>query len=1010
MVACSCVVLGCADDPVLRALTLVQKQRFTSGRFADSRHERSCIRPSARRGAARGTCGERHDGGRLREAELIAATAALHRSTATRVSDSGLRADALLELFWSSERPEGLERSVALLSEVARRTPSASAFNDLGVAKFARAEGGRGVIHLLDALESIEEALGIDTAFVPARFNRALILQGLHLNGSALLAWDAYLAREDSKPWRAEGRALRSALDSLPLGIPNSLDTQSARERGLILLGQALAARGSGATSTADSLTSLVHEVAESFRRIEGDASLTLALLALRQSRRGVLGEDRVASGLVALGAGLELHLQAAYDDAVPALTLAVTQLRGTLPAAEGWASYYLAAALVFSGKYAKAGAVLEHLLDGGLGYGPALRGKVHWIRGVSQVRRGAYELAMAEYRQALPLLEQAREFENASAVSYLLTETLLVSGERFPADEAALRGLTRLSQYRRSPYLTFHLVNVASMARENGSPRAALAVLDEALITASYRQQPHAVALVQLERARELATLSLLPPAWHAVGKARDAAQSIKNGSGRDRWMAETWLASARLHDDPIQARAAIDSAIRTLGVLRTDGDLARAKYQHAVVALRSADSASAWRSITESIDVLRRQLKRFVSTDSRAALWTTADEAFDLAIGLAVARGASMQALSLLEQSRALPWFGEERSQDLTNVKLHSNHEVVIAYAVLRDRLIVWALAADTSFVIVEAVQNDSLRALVQQRNRELETPGASNEAGRVLYDLLIRPLEPALSTFRTIVVVPDRELANVAFAALWDAHQSRYLVESHPIVTVPSITFFRDVEEFRRPSVSGVALVVGSPALDAPESAQLGDLVGARAEADQVARVLGVQPLIGNAARVDVVQRELGKASLFHFAGHAVTNFERPQQSFLALAPADGRNGRLTAAEIAKSRLSNLSLVVLSACRTLGPATRRGAPIAGLASSFLRAGAPAIVSTIGDVRDSDMQLVISSLYRHLNEGLGPSSALQRAQLEMMARSTAHPFNERRTWAALVYSGPST
>ena len=77
------------------------------------------------------------------------------------------------------------------------------------------------------------------------------------------------------------------------------------------------------------------------------------------------------------------------------------------------------------------------------------------------------------------------------------------------------------------------------------------------------------------------------------------------------------------------------------------------------------------------------------------------------------------------------------------------------------------------------------------------------------------------------------------------------------------------------------------------------------------------------------------------VFHFAGHAVANGDQPELSYLALASQHaGEVGILRAAEIGRLRLSNLQIVVLSACSTLNPRRSRMGAIAGLAYSFLRA----------------------------------------------------------------------
>src|SRR5260370_14870805 len=118
------------------------------------------------------------------------------------------------------------------------------------------------------------------------------------------------------------------------------------------------------------------------------------------------------------------------------------------------------------------------------------------------------------------------------------------------------------------------------------------------------------------------------------------------------------------------------------------------------------------------------------------------------------------------------------------------------------------------------------------------------------------------------------------------------------------------------------------------------------GAESEAHAVAGIYArVKVLTGATATHDSVVRSLGRYTVFHFAGHALFDPERPERSALLLAgPAE--SNRLEAGEIASMNLSNARLVVLSACRTLGSRASHNGARARLAVRVLRAGSPATV----------------------------------------------------------------
>jgi CHAT domain-containing protein len=71
--------------------------------------------------------------------------------------------------------------------------------------------------------------------------------------------------------------------------------------------------------------------------------------------------------------------------------------------------------------------------------------------------------------------------------------------------------------------------------------------------------------------------------------------------------------------------------------------------------------------------------------------------------------------------------------------------------------------------------------------------------------------------------------------------------------------------------------------------------------------------------------------------------------------------------------------------------------------LAYSFLRAGVPATVSTLWDVRDEDVANLLVDFHRRLVERKPAAEALRSAQREAIKKGSAP-----RAWAAFIYTGP--
>ena len=106
----------------------------------------------------------------------------------------------------------------------------------------------------------------------------------------------------------------------------------------------------------------------------------------------------------------------------------------------------------------------------------------------------------------------------------------------------------------------------------------------------------------------------------------------------------------------------------------------------------------------------------------------------------------------------------------------------------------------------------------------------------------------------------------------------------------------------------------------------------------------------------------------------------------------------NGVLTAKEIAKLDLRGLNLAVLSACQTgLGELKEDG--VFGLQRGFKKAGAQTLVMSLWSVGDDTTQLMMTSFYEALLDGLSRHDAFLKAQ-DAVRNTYPEPFD----WASFI------
>jgi CHAT domain-containing protein len=934
-----------------------------------------------------------------------------------------------------------VDRAVESLESARRAAPEdVAVLNDLAVAYLELGERDQQLMPMLRALDVIERAAARDSTHLAVRFNRALILQRLYLIQNAERAWVRYLVMERDPRWRAEARAhardIEKAVDTIsweplldnpPLVTDSGFradiaervrrSPQAAREFSFRLLGRWGEAVKRGDASGAGRYLGLAREIGAAAERLEADRSVTFAVrtidaLAPDRTRMRELGEAHTR-----MAAGFEAFFGSDFDAAAASLRHAERTFRLLGSPMARWAAFYQAATNVQKGDYESADGRFQGILAAGTATEPALIGKTIWGLGVSQLRRGHHDAASRYYRDAGPYIAQAREVENQGAISYLLSESLNMAGQSALGRKEVFRGLRILSPFRRSNYLNNHLATVATYAREGGLGYATLAVRDEVLEVARVLGKPDVLAWAHCARARDLAALNRLAQARLDVAEAMRWADRMPE-SGRERVRADVTLVLGQItrSDDPRSALPLLASVVESYRRMRLDLDLATAQYEAALAARGAGDLVGGRVYLHHAVEQIEKQRVSFETAEVRAAFYETVENVFDAMIETEVEGLRPASAFEYLERSReVLRMRGQSTARsatmgiDVVGERLPESM-LLVEYALLRDRIIIWTVSRAGWRQHSVAVPRDSVAALV---NTLLRGTGEANtgvsDARTEFFDLLLRPVAGELNGITQLTVVPDRELYRVPFAALRDGVTGRYVTEQYQVRTVPSAAFFLEgVSQARRVPVKPSALVIGNPALDTTAVLRLPDLPGSRREAQQVAGLYGgARLLMGPDARRGHVLDLIPDYSVFHFAGHAVFNNEQPELSYLALAPDPKAGGILYAREIGELRLSNVDVVVLSACSTLSPRTSRVGVTAGLAYSFLRAGAPATISTLWDVSDETTTELMVEFHRQMANGVPAAEALRLAQLRALRSEEAGP-NALGAWAAFIYTGP--
>ncbi|HEY9848581.1 MAG TPA: CHAT domain-containing protein [Leptolyngbyaceae cyanobacterium] len=279
---------------------------------------------------------------------------------------------------------------------------------------------------------------------------------------------------------------------------------------------------------------------------------------------------------------------------------------------------------------------------------------------------------------------------------------------------------------------------------------------------------------------------------------------------------------------------------------------------------------------------------------------------------------------------------------------------------------------------------------RAIVELR-ATLQNPHSNPIIpGQKLYDWLIKPLEKDLIQVeaKTIIYAPDGQLRYVPLAALHDG--KKWLVERFRInyITADSLTDFNTKPE-SKPHVLAAGFTSGN------YSFQIGDrnfsFSGLPFAAREVENIVTAIPnslklLDRNFSRDATIPR-LNDYNIVHMATHAAFVIGQPEDSFILF----GNGDRVTLRDVENWSMTNVDLVVLSACETgLGGKLGNGEEILGFGYLFQEAGAKAAIASLWQVSDGGTQVLMERFYGELQKGnVTKAEALRQAQLALITNN---------------------
>ena len=250
------------------------------------------------------------------------------------------------------------------------------------------------------------------------------------------------------------------------------------------------------------------------------------------------------------------------------------------------------------------------------------------------------------------------------------------------------------------------------------------------------------------------------------------------------------------------------------------------------------------------------------------------------------------------------------------------------------------------------------------LNEKQNAYEEEGSGVHDLNQLYHMILEPVRGLIQGPR-LVIVPDRELNLVPYAALKD-DEGQYVIDCLQVRLIPSFSTAKIMMDCpQQPQSGATPLIIGDP----DTAGILARLPFAHEEAVEIGRLLNVQPLLGKDATKKNVLQRIENANLVHIAAHG----DRERGEIL-LAP-NGNKDKLSKDDymLMMSDLENkclmAKLVVLSCCHS-AKSKIKSEGVVGIARAFLGAGARSVLVALWAIDDKTSLFVLHEMFLQISK----------------------------------------
>lgn len=1001
---------------------------------------------------------------------LSEATLAVYSELGKNPTPDKLHTLALLNIL-KGRYTEAIDNLENILN---KERKSSQILNDLAVAYSERGDVQKRPEDLMHALSLIDEAIALDNSLLEAKFNRALLLEKVYLTSQAQQYWQEYLALELDSNWQKEAYKHINNLEKLSKGnswsdaqkqLVSAIEAEDIEKAKPIvkefphssriyfleeLIPQWATLVQDGKEQEATKLTKIGQVIGEILTNLQQDKGVIDAIQAIIKTSNDPKQQTLLASAHLTYDAGKKALDKYENDKAKDLFEKAIALFsQAKDESSKTWAIFQIARcemnslnyqdAITHLTKVAKFAQERKNLY---------LLARSWWVIGLIQDYQSEFSNSLTSKRLALSYLEKAEDNEGVAVVNSLIAQTLTNLKNLEEVSSYQYKALSNSRKTSNSKWL-FIITQVTSHQLLNlGEVRAASYFYKELNFLAEKEGNQTYKFSSLLESSQLYQKLSNNTLANSYLNAARQQLERIPDQSFRLSSEQRLLIIEAqyKVENDP-------QSVISTLNkldkILSKDDPLYKTTLLRlqgqAYLALKQYDKAE--EALKTSIEVFESQRSKITDERYRLSFFEEPQAVYEDMVKFQINQQQRLDtAFDYAELARSRSLLDEIDGRAKA-VKLDTHQELqiegttkpfkleeiqkdlplgvtLVRYLVVSDRVYTWLVTKDK----VEFIQHEIPEAELERQIARLRSvitdiksePASIQAAVNPVYQAIFAPLKPYLKqqtgTQPNLVIIPDKALYAVPFAALIDPEIKHYLIEDYTLATAPSATVYlrclkRDSQMAKQDKEK--VLAIGDPNFIRAHFHNMSYLSGAKEEAQIVAKLYPSSTLLlEKEATKKTFLKEATKYDVIHYAGHALIEPSSPLFSKLLLAAPEGvldnYDEALYVHEIYGSKFDRTRLVVLAACQTAGGLRTHGEGMLSLARPFLASGIPSVIASIWDANDNASVRLFEEFHRQRLAGYDTASAMRLAQLNLL-KDHYELYSHPRMWSLFQVIGGS-